>query len=410
MQAHPNPSSGPSTGPGPESNPSPSPESHAATPRRRTSTTGPTLSPTLAPSRTLVLAPALSLAPCHPPPWQAHQHQRDFAAFLLSHASAAHACYERLPSLASANDLVRFPLLCLLRRLCLLAPDAAAAAAAAAAAPADAPPPTMAVVGARELLGLAVMHDPTSDAAAAALQQEASAHLAALCTRHPALVATVIAEAAAHVSQLASSASASASSAAAASAAAASRLLAALEPLPVERWVITSQQLDALAQLMSDGHLGTTASITASAAAGHTATLLSPATKPAPPAAATAEGEADHERGETRRRSRDLACAISPPLPRAPADSGAAAEAAVRLRLGCAVWEKVRWELAPAHLRERALLLLLALRAHVPLRWWWRALLGASAAPLLATPLADESLAHVLRAQAAPPLLRVRVT
>ena len=36
----------------------------------------------------------------------------------------------------------------------------------------------------------------------------------------------------------------------------------------------------------------------------------------------------------------------------------------------------MRWDLAPAAVRERALLLLLALRAHVPRRWWWAALLG----------------------------------
>ena len=72
--------------------------------------------------------------------------------------------------MASANDLVRFPPLSLLRRLCLLATDAAAAAAAAAAEggypaddaqggyPADdAAPSRMVAVGARELLGLAVM-------------------------------------------------------------------------------------------------------------------------------------------------------------------------------------------------------------------------------------------------------------
>ena len=242
----------------------------------------------------------------------------------------------------------------------------------------------MAVVGARELLGLAVMHDPASDAAAAALQQEATAHLAALCKRHPALIATVLAEAVAQVPLLATSA------------AAAARLLAALAPLPMGRWVITSQQLDALAHLMSEGHLGY-GSTTASASSGCTSPLLSPATKPAPPAA-TAGG--DNERGETT--SRDLASALSPPLPRAPADSGAAAEAAVRRRLGCAVWEGIRWEHASPPVRERGLLLLLSLRAHMPRRWWWGALLGATAAPLLATPLADETLEHLLRAQAAP--------
>ena len=68
--------------------------------------------------------------------------------------------------MASANDLVRFPPLSLLRRLCLLATDAAAAAAeggypaddAEGGYPADdAGPSRMVAVGARELLGLAVM-------------------------------------------------------------------------------------------------------------------------------------------------------------------------------------------------------------------------------------------------------------
>ena len=164
------------------------------------------------------------------------------------------------------------------------------------------------------------MADPASDAAAAALQLEASAHLAALCQPHPALVATVLAEAAAQVPQLAATSCSAA--------AAASRLLAALAPLPVERWEITSQQLGALAHLMSEGHLGAPWEITsqhlgASAPTGQPTPLLppalSPATKPAPAAtsaaatssaaaatsaAAAAEG-GDDEWGETRRR--DLA-------------------------------------------------------------------------------------------------------
>ena len=38
-------------------------------------------------------------------------------AWQLARASAAHECYEAYPTLASCNDLVRFPLLTLLRRL-----------------------------------------------------------------------------------------------------------------------------------------------------------------------------------------------------------------------------------------------------------------------------------------------------
>ena len=80
-------------------------------------------------------------------------------------------------------------------------------------------------------------------------------------------------------------------------AAAASRLLSVLAPLPVERWEITSQQLGALAHLMSEGQLGAPWEITsqhlgATAPAGQPTPLLppalSPATKPAPAAASAA--------------------------------------------------------------------------------------------------------------------------
>ena len=90
-------------------------------------------------------------------PLQVQRHRRAFVDYLLSHSSAGHECYERYPTLASANDLVRFPPLSLLRRLCLLATDAAAAAAEGGYPADDAAPSRMVAVGARELLGLAVM-------------------------------------------------------------------------------------------------------------------------------------------------------------------------------------------------------------------------------------------------------------
>jgi len=111
---------------------------------------------------------------------------------------------------------------------------------------------------------------------------------------------------------------------------------------------------------------------------------------------------AEARAGESR--SRDVSLALAPPAPRVPSDSGAAAEAGLRLKLGCTTFEKVNWALSSAEVRERALLLLLAVRGHVPKRWWWDTLLGAAAEPLLATPLHEETLEQLMQAHAAPPL------
>ena len=75
---------------------------------------------------------------------------------VLALALALALTLSRYPTLASANDLVRFPPLSLLRHLCLLATDATVAAVAAEAAaeggyPADdAASARMVAVGARE--------------------------------------------------------------------------------------------------------------------------------------------------------------------------------------------------------------------------------------------------------------------
>ena len=199
----------------------------------------------------------------------------------------------------------------------------------------------------------------------------------------PDLISAVLAEVVSQVPQLAAIADG------------AERVDGLLATMPFDNWELDLEQLDSLCALLTNGKLSFMGAATSAPRAGlsvSAAALLSPATKPA--------DEASVPTGTVTRKHIEIA--LAPPSSRL--EEQEAAEAALRVKVGCALFEKIDWSKVDNACRERALLMLLASRASVPKRWWWNQLLGAAGSTLAATPLAAETFEALMQAHSATPI------